>query len=115
MPHYLAEADFPPAASAMVKALRDRTQLALPTDGFELSSALTIKQIDGQIAQNEELTEMVRTLEEQYDRFVERVNLNPSHEGQLPSAEELGARFEDFLATLGEESTEPDEPRPDDN
>lgn len=115
VPHYLAEADFPPAASAMVKALRDRTQLALPTDGFELSSALTIKQIDAQIAQNEELTEMVRTLEEQYDRFVERVNLNPSHEGQLPSAEELGARFEDFLATLGEESTEPDEPRPDDN
>ncbi len=106
VPHYLAEADFPPAASAMVKALRDRTHLALPTDGFELSSALAAKQIDAQIAQSEELTEMVRTLEEQYDRFVEQVRLNPSHEGQLPSADELGARFEDFLANLGDEGTD---------
>lgn len=107
VPHYLAESDFPPAASAMVTALRDHSELALPTEAFELASALTIKQIDAQIAQSEELTQMVRALEEQYDRFVEQVNLAPAHGQQLPSADELGARFEDFLANLGEDDDPP--------
>ncbi len=55
---------------------------------------------------------MVRALEEQYDAFVrgrERTNLLAEADGPLPTAEELGAELERFLA---EQTDRRDQPGP---
>lgn len=100
VPHYLVDTDYPPAAAAMISALRDATALALPTDGLDLASAVVRQQIDAQVSANPELTEMVSTLETAFDEFTERMRVVPPTEQQLPSADEIGAQFEDFLAGL---------------
>lgn len=105
VPHYIAETDFPPAASAMLSALQDTTDLRLPFDGLETAAALVRKAIDSQVDGNEEFSTTLRSLEEQFDRFTEATGIVPPSEQQLPNAEEIGAQFEDFLANL----TNPDD------
>ncbi|WP_232547996.1 PAC2 family protein [Propioniciclava soli] len=108
VPHYIADNDFPPAAAAVLQALQDATSLRLPADGLDLASALVRQQIDAQVTQSEELTAMVEAMEHQFDAFTEKLNPAPpagqelpgAHE--IPTAEEIGAKFEDFLAGLGE-------------
>ncbi|MDN5570659.1 MAG: PAC2 family protein [Propionibacteriaceae bacterium] len=102
VPHYISDHDFPPATSAMIEALRDATALRLPTDGLDLASTMVRQQIDAQVSQSEELTAMVEAMERQFDEFTEKMRIVPPTEQQLPSAEEIGAKFEDFLANLGD-------------
>ena len=125
VPHYLVDTDYPPAAAAMISALREATSLALPADGFDLASAVVRQQIDAQVSANPELTEMISTLETAFDEFTQRMRVVPPTEQQLPSADEIGAQFEDFLAGLtGEQPDDPaasddpgtpDDPRADDD
>lgn len=105
VPHYLGETDFPPAASAMLSAIQDTTDLRLPFDGLETASALVRRAIDTQVEGNEELGTLIGALEEQFDQYAETVGFMPPSGQQLPDADEIGARFEDFLANL---------PKPDD-
>lgn len=122
VPHYIADADYPAAASALMKALKAGTHLALPTGGFDLAASLVRAQIDQQVQASEELTEMVRTLEENYERFMSERSLRSTRSESLPSADEIGRQFEDFLAGLGDDTpdadspaagpTDPDAPRP---
>ena len=51
------------------------------------------------------MAEAVGALERQYDRFVEGAgkNLLGTETSPLPSADELGAEFEDFLRTVADE------------
>ncbi|MFV0406526.1 MAG: PAC2 family protein [Propioniciclava sp.] len=102
VPHYLTETDFPPAATAMISAIQDSTSLRLPFDGLEPASAQVRRAIDAQVESNAELTQLISTMEEQYDNFTEANGLVPPTEQQLPNADEIGARFEDFLANLNE-------------
>ena len=110
VPHYLVDADYPPAAAAVISALREATSLALPADGFDLASAVVRRQIDAQVAASPELAEMISSLEQAFDEFTERMRIVSPSEQQLPSADEIGAQFEDFLAGLTGEGPEPDEP-----
>ena len=50
-----------------------------------------------------EIMEVVQALERQYDAFAEGAERGPLVEGsqQLPSADEIGAQFEQFLAEQG--------------
>lgn len=109
VPHYVADADYPAAADALLAQLKEVTALALPVDGFDLPAALVRAQIDAQVSGSEELTAMVRALEESHDQFVQEHRLLSEQSASLPSAEEIGAQFEDFLATLGDEGGDGDE------
>ncbi|MFV0451652.1 MAG: PAC2 family protein [Propioniciclava sp.] len=104
VPHYLTETDFPPAASALLTAIQDTTQLRLPFNGLDAASTTVRRAIDAQIADNDEMRTLIGALEEQFDTFTESTGVVPPSEQQLPNAEEIGARFEDFLANL----TDPD-------
>jgi hypothetical protein len=98
VPHYLAQAAFPPAAEALLRALTRATGLVLEVDGLEELSRQTQESIAGLVAQSEELTELVRTLETQYDAVVADRGTTLSEAGSLPTADELGAELERFLA-----------------
>ena len=103
VPHYIAENDYPGAAASLLTALRETASLAVPVDGFDLSAGIVRAQIDNQVAASEELSEMVGALERGYDQFVSEREVRNAKNAQLPSADEIGEQFEQFLAELGEE------------
>lgn len=114
VPHYIADADYPAAAGALMTALTSKTRLALPTGGFDVAAGLVRAQIDQQVQASEELTEMVTVLEGNYERFMSERSLRSAQSQSLPSADEIGRQFESFLAGLGDEApTLPDPAAPD--
>jgi predicted ATP-grasp superfamily ATP-dependent carboligase len=109
VPHYLAQTDYPGAAELLLTSVSRATGLLLPTEGLHAAAERLRGDIDQRIAADTDARALVRALEEQYDTFVRgrEGNLLTST-GPLPTAEELGAEFERFLA----EQSKPDDPRP---
>ncbi|MFI7022072.1 proteasome assembly chaperone family protein [Micromonospora sp. NPDC049900] len=108
VPHYVAQAEYPAAAEVLLASVSRSTGLLLPRDGLHSAAEVVRVEIDRQVAQNDEASALVQALEEQYDAFArgkgER-NLLAAENGPLPTAEELGAELERFLA----EQTRPPE------
>jgi proteasome assembly chaperone (PAC2) family protein len=101
VPHYLAQVDFPAAAVALINGVRSLVELDLVTNGLERAAEQSMTQITQQIGDNEEIAEVVRALEAQYDAFERASDASLLAEGsELPTGEELGAEFERFLAGL---------------
>ena len=63
--------------------------------------------MDKQIAEDEQAARLVASLEEQYDAFLRgrEGNLLADATGPLPTAEELGAELERFLAEQSRDRT----------
>jgi hypothetical protein len=101
VPHYLSQTDYPPAAETLLNAVSRTTGLLLSTDELRDSGVAVRTEVDRQIAENPDAVELVESLEHQYDSFTRGrtsgTNLLAST-GPLPSAEELGAELERFLA-----------------
>jgi len=100
VPHYLAQSEYPAAAEKLLTAVSKATGLLLPTEELRRAAELTRAEIDQQIAQAEEAASVVRSLEAQYDAFVrgQQANSLLADGSRLPTAEELGAELERFLA-----------------
>jgi hypothetical protein len=99
VPHYLAQAAYPPAAEALLTAVARAGGLSLPLDALVTAGRDAQESIAGLVQQSEELTELVTTLEGQYDAFVATRAAGPlGAGGSLPTADELGAELERFLA-----------------
>lgn len=109
VPHYLAQAEYPAAAETLLASISRATGLLLPTEALRASADAVRGDIDRQIAQSEEAGALVQALERQYDAFVrgrQAPNLLAPPAGPLPTADELGAELERFLA----EHTTPNDP-----
>ncbi len=105
VPHYLAHASYPTAAMALLGAVERATGLSIPGDALREAATLTDAEIARQVEGSEEVTEVVRSLEEQYDAFnADRENLLASQTENMPTADELGAQFERFLAEQQQQS-----------
>lgn len=103
VPHYLAQAPFHDAALTALNAIVDATGLSLPNDALVDAAAENRAEIAREIGENAEIGEAVTALERQYDvhlRGLERPSLLSGESTELPSADELGAEFEDFLRTV---------------
>jgi predicted ATP-grasp superfamily ATP-dependent carboligase len=100
VPHYLAQTDYPAAAQTMLEAVAKATGLQLVGDGLKTAAAEVKADVDGQVERSEEVASVVRALEEQYDAYVagRGDNLLAGDAGPLPTADELGAELERFLA-----------------
>jgi hypothetical protein len=100
VPHYLAQTDYPAAAQTMLEAVSRATGLELVGDSLREAAAEVRADVDGQVERSEEVASVVRALEEQYDAYVagRSENLLASDTGPLPTADELGAELERFLA-----------------
>src|SRR6266487_4642339 len=90
----------PGAAYELLVAVSRATGLLLPTADLRTAAELARADVDKQVAQSEEAVALVRALEEQYDAYVRN---RPGTDllaqaGPLPSADELGAELERFLA-----------------
>ncbi|MEU4218659.1 PAC2 family protein [Actinoplanes sp. NPDC026623] len=100
VPHYLAQTAYPAAAELLLDSVSRTTGLALPTGELREAAELVREEVDKQIAADEQAGRLVLSLEAQYDAFLRgrRGNLLAESDGPLPTAEELGAELERFLA-----------------
>lgn len=101
VPHYLAQTDYPDAAAQLLGSLSRTTGLLLPTEELRTSAATIRAEVDRQIADNPDAAELVTSLEEQYDAYLRGRTGGGNlltNSGPLPTAEELGAELERFLA-----------------
>ena len=99
VPHYLSQAAYPTAALTLIDALTEVTGLDLPALELREAADRTNALIDRQVAESTEVAELVQGLETQYDAAVTHDGENLLAEGEeMPTAEELAAQFEQFLA-----------------
>jgi len=100
VPHYLAQTAYPSAAQLLVESITTSTGLALPVGTLREAAALVREEVDKQVAEDEQAGRLVAALEQQYDAFIRgrEANLLSGSSGPLPTADELGAELERFLA-----------------
>ncbi|MGH3414380.1 MAG: PAC2 family protein [Marmoricola sp.] len=99
IPHYLAQMDFPQASLVLMSGVEEATGLHWDREDLAALAEARRRSIEEQVAESGQVQEVVRGLEQQYDAY------QASREGALgdeplPSGEELGAQFEQFLAGL---------------
>jgi hypothetical protein len=100
VPHYIAQSEFPDAAERLVGAIALAGGLMLPTDDLHLAGTAARLEIDKQVSDSPDAMALVGSLEQQYDAFLRGrgSDLLATGSGDLPSADELGAELERFLA-----------------
>ena len=83
------------------RAVSDATGLKFDLTDVDGAAQASLAQISAQLEDNDEVAEVVRALEAQYDAFTRAAEASLlTGEGPLPTGEELGAEFERFLAGL---------------
>jgi hypothetical protein len=100
IPHYLTGVDYPRGAVALIEAVSAKTGLLLPFGDLLESAERTDAEISAQVSGSSENDDAVRALEQQYDSFVSTAVDQDPTAGPLPSADEIAAQVEQFLADL---------------
>lgn len=118
VPHYVAASDYPLAALRLLEAVADAGDLEFPLTALERESDKVAELLAEQARESEEVAGIVRMLEHQHDEEERRRSTLESNplvraDGTMPSADELGAEFERFLASQISAPPRDDEPTPD--
>jgi PAC2 family len=101
IPHYLSDTEYPAAAVSALESVSAATGLIFPTDRLREDGREFITRIDDQIENNQELARLVGTLEERHDSYMLDNPLRSpltDEDGELPSADDIAAELENFLA-----------------
>ncbi|MEE1930531.1 PAC2 family protein [Streptomyces sp. TRM 70351] len=111
VPHYVARSPYPDAALVVVETVTAATGLVLPAVAHTLRGQAHKAQneIERQLSDGDgELGAVVRGLEQQYDAIAGAATRGSlvAEPAELPSADELGAVFERFLADREREGGE---------
>lgn len=101
VPHYLGDTDYPAAAIAGLDSISVATGLVFDLDDLREENRAYLEKVTEQVSGSDELTSMLHGLEERYDSYMAgSTQAQPIiHTGDLPSADELAAELERFLAT----------------
>ncbi|HVL86036.1 MAG TPA: PAC2 family protein [Pseudonocardia sp.] len=104
VPHYLARAEYPQVARVLLDHVGLATGLYLPTESLAAAAERAAAAITAQVASSEEVAQVVAALERQYDSVAAGRGSPPAAGlgGELPSADELAAEVEKFLAEQDE-------------
>lgn len=107
IPHYLTRTDFPAGALALLRRVSEAAELDLPLVHLgDLADSATVA-LQGTLAQNGEVRQIVSALEEQYDAMKEEGDGSVlATTMDLPTADEIGEHFERFLADHDDDSPE---------
>jgi hypothetical protein len=101
VPHYVARSPYPAAAVAILEVVQAATGLVLPGNELRLRVAEVDAEIEEQLSHGDgELRSAIRGMEGQYDAVAgaETRESLLAEAAELPSADELGRQFEQFLA-----------------
>ena len=101
VPHYLADSEYPAAVIAALDSLNIATGLSFDGESLREQNREYVAKVTEQVTDNDDLTRMLHTLEERYDAYMAgATQATPIiHTGDLPSADELAAELERFLAS----------------
>ncbi|WP_460795561.1 proteasome assembly chaperone family protein [Microbacterium sp. GXF0217] len=107
VPHYLAETENPDAVIAAADRLMSATGLVLSMDAVQADREAFLTKVDDQVVASDELRQMLTTLEHRYDAYMagydptdtDRTDAGGFSERDLPSADELAAELERYLAS----------------
>ncbi|MBP2414934.1 hypothetical protein JOF48_003733 [Arthrobacter stackebrandtii] len=102
VPHYLSDAEYPPATVAGLEFLGAAASLMLPSERLREAGRAVERQITEQVEGSAEVATVVTNLEKQYDEHsdgVARRSLLAGDNDELPGADELGAAVEAYLAS----------------
>lgn len=103
IPHYLAQLDYPQASVVLLERVELAGRLTVDLTDLRALSVEREEEIGRYLTANEEVGEIVSALERQYDAFEQAeasgANLLAGDE-PLPTGEEIGRQFEQFLAGL---------------
>src|SRR5579875_2303161 len=114
VPHYLSQAVYPAAALALLGAVGTAAGLDLPDGELREASQRTNAEIDRQVSDSAEVAELVGALERQYDAYAASGGDDAGSGnglldgGNIPTADELAAQFERFLAERQQRGDSPD-------
>lgn len=103
VPHYVAQSEYPEAVLGLLRAVSGSGSLDLPLGELEQEVENVRQVLDEQVGESEEIQQVVNTLEQHYDAERQRrlsLESNPliGTNGNVPTADELGAELEQFLA-----------------
>src|SRR3954451_789931 len=97
VPPYLSQSQYPAAALALLREVGARAGLHLDTSRLEDAERVNREAIERQVAGSADLQTLVAAIEEQYDAAAAAAQTALA-EADLPTADELGAELERFLA-----------------
>lgn len=114
VPHYVAASDYPLATLRLLEEVGKLAGLSLPLGSLEADATKVQHQIEEQVNDSPEITQVVQVLEQQYDTELE--NYREQHpdailpgETGVVSGDLLGEEFEKYLAAIDEHSIDPPE------
>ncbi|MDF2966383.1 MAG: hypothetical protein K0Q93_161 [Nocardioidaceae bacterium] len=100
VPHYVSQVEFAPAAVTLLEAAGAAAGLTFDLDALAEAASVTLGEVDRQVVEQEG-EEVLSALEQQYDAFSRGAGQSMlARDDELPSADELGQQFEQFLAGL---------------
>ena len=101
VPHYLADTEYPDVAVKALESISAATGLIFATEPLRVEGREFTQKIDSQVESNHELARLVGALEERHDSYMEGNPLRSpltDEAGELPTADEIAAELEKFLA-----------------
>ena len=103
IPHYLAQLDYPQAAVSLLEQVERGGRLTIDLSDLQEASRERDQEVTDYLAANTEVLEVVQALEQQYDAFQRAEQEGSSllaEDEPIPTGEEIGRQFEQFLAGL---------------
>jgi predicted ATP-grasp superfamily ATP-dependent carboligase len=103
IPHYLAQLDFPEASVSLLEHVERAAGVAVDLTDLREAARARDEEIATYLASNTEVLEVVQALEQQYDAFAraeQEGNSLLAENEPIPTGEEIGRQFEQFLAGL---------------
>ncbi|MDR6198510.1 hypothetical protein QE374_000419 [Microbacterium sp. SORGH_AS428] len=100
VPHYLSDTEYPASAITALDSVTAATGLVFAVDDLREQNEDFLSKVGEQVSASDELTTMLTGLEERYDAYMAGATLATPllHEADLPSADEIAAELERFLA-----------------
>ncbi len=109
VPHYLAQLDYPQASLSLLEHVGEAAGLSVDLDPLRSAAEASEGEIGRYLAAHDEVQEVVRALERQYDAFQQAEDGGAgllAEDRPLPTGEEIGQQFEQFLARLDDPGDE---------
>jgi hypothetical protein len=103
IPHYLAQLEYPAASAALLEHVEIAGRLTIDLTELRTEAEEREAEVTRYLAANEEVHDVVTALEQQYDAFTRAEESGSSllaGDQPLPTGEEIGQQFEQFLAGL---------------
>lgn len=97
IPQYLHEVSYPDAAIALLRAVAEEDGPTVDLSDLERQALPVRDSIARQVADSQQLQEMVHGLEQNFDRMITSGAVD-----EVPTADDIAAEVEQFLADLGD-------------